>query len=117
MGVPAITAGKGYYSGFDIALEPNSKKEYFALLTELSNVVPLNENTKRKAACLLYFVSKNKFHSKILPQKHLFPGDDFDEGYYRGIEEIKERLISGALMRDDFYFSVMKDVKLCDVSI
>ena len=111
-GIPAITAGKGYYSGFDIALEPRSKEEYFEWLENASKLPPLNMLTKRKAVCMLYYISKNKYHSDLLPKKHIFPGDDLEGLYKIRVSEIKDSIESGGLIRDVFYSRVVNDVLL-----
>ncbi|PTB95385.1 hypothetical protein C9974_00495 [Marinobacter sp. B9-2] len=109
-GIPAITAGKGYYSGFGIALEPRLKEEYFELLENASHLPPLNTLAKKKAVCMLYYISKNKYHSDVLPKKHIFPGDDLGSVYINRISEIKGSLDTGCLIRDVFYSRVVDDI-------
>ncbi|MBQ0308874.1 hypothetical protein J7T21_20645, partial [Providencia rettgeri] len=109
LGIPAITAGKGFYYGFDITKEPNSISEYYNYLDTICYIPKLTEETKRKALVLLYMVSQNKHHSKILPYQHIMPGENYHEIYQEKFHEIVNNMKKGEVMKDDYYQMVLND--------
>lgn len=109
-GIPAITAGKGYYYGFGITHEPNSIQEYYDLLAAIENIKKLDEKTVQRALVLLYMVSLSRRHSKILPKSHIMPGENYNEVYLGKYKEVVENLKNGIPMRDEFYDGIKKDV-------
>ena len=109
LGIPAITAGKGFYYGFDIAKEPNSISEYYHYLDSICVIPELAENVKRKALVLLYMVSQNKYHSRILPNQHIMPGENYHEIYKDKFNEVVNKIKNGEVMKDDYYQMVLND--------
>lgn len=114
LGIPAITAGKGFYYGFDITKEPNSISEYYNYLDTICYIPKLTEETKRKALVLLYMVSQNKHHSKILPDQHIMPGENYHEIYQEKFHEIVNNMKKGEVMKDDYYQMVLNDAAKCN---
>jgi hypothetical protein len=114
MGIPAITAGKGYYYGFGIAIEPSSITEYYELLKSITSIKPLNEDIKKRALVLLYMVSENRYHSKILPLKHIMPDENYLHVYESKYSEVVEHIQQGETMKDEFYSMVLEDAVRCN---
>lgn len=114
MGIPAITAGKGYYYDFGIAIEPESIKKYYSLLKNITKIEPLDENIKKRALVLLYMVSKNHYHSKILPLRHIMPDEDYLNVYKSKYAEVVEHIQQGEIMKDEFYAMVLADAGRCN---
>lgn len=109
-GIPAITAGKGYYYGFSITHEPESIQEYYDLLATIEKIEKLDEKTIQRALVLLYMVALSRRHSKVLPKSHIMPGEIYSEVYLGKYKEIVDNLNSGIPIKDEFYEEVKKDV-------
>lgn len=114
-GVPAVTAGKGFYYGFGIADEPETTECYFEKLKSLETVEKLDKETRRRALVLLYLISVNKYHSAVLPQSHIFPGDDYQGLYRSKYDEVNTNILNGEKMKDAFYQQVKSDAEHADV--
>lgn len=109
-GIPAITAGKGFYYGFSIAKEPDTIEEYYQLLSNISDISALDNSTIRRALVLLYMVALSRRHSNILPKSHIMPGENYNEVYLGKYKEVVENLKNGIQMRDEFYEEIKTDV-------
>ena len=105
-GIPTITAAQGYYSGFGIAHEPKTRKEYEDTLKNILKIGTLNEEVKKKAIIVLYLSFQNYWHSDVLPRREIFPGDDYDALYKLQYKELCENLKAGKEMKDSFYSHV-----------
>lgn len=114
-GIPAITAGKGYYYGFGIAYEPETIEAYFDMLKSLADVKKLEEEKRKKAIILLYLISTNKYHSDILPEKYILPDDNYQKIFRSKYVEVNQKIKNGIPMRDAFYDKVKLDVKNANV--
>lgn len=114
LGIPAITAGKGYYYNFGIALEPNTIAAYNLLLKNITILKPLDAEVKKRALVLLYMVSQNRYHSRILPKKHIMPDEDFFSVFASKYAEVIEHIEQGAMMKDSFYEMVKNDAVKCN---
>lgn len=114
-GIPAITAGKGYYYGFGITKEPNTVEEYYDLLDSIINIEKLDEYTVQKALILLYMVAQSRRHSKILPKSHIMPGENYNEVYLGKYEEVIKNLKNNIPMKDEFYEEIISDVEKSNV--
>lgn len=110
-GIPAITAGKGYYYGFGITHEPNSVDEYYHLLDNITDILKLDDFTIKKAMILLYMVAQSRRHSKILPKSHIMPGENYQDVYLGKYQEVIDNLKNGIPFRDDFYQEIIADVE------
>lgn len=110
-GIPAITAGKGYYYGFGITYEPESIEEYYQLLDKLSSIPKLNEEKINKALVLLYMVATSRRHSKVLPKSHIMPGENYQDVYLDKYAEMIENMKNGVPMKDEFYAEIKADVE------
>lgn len=110
LGIPALTAGKGYYSGFGITPEPESLREYFDLLGNCHNLEKINQDTKNKALVLLYMVFLSRRHSEILPAQHIMPHENYFEVFESKFSEVIANINAGKIMKDSFYNEVKKDV-------
>ncbi|MDD2826352.1 MAG: hypothetical protein PHF52_05505 [Sulfurospirillaceae bacterium] len=102
-GIPAITAAQGYYSGFGIAHEPKTRKEYEDTLKNILKIETLSEEVKKKAIIILYLSFQNYWHSDVLPRQEILPGDDYDTLYKLQYKELCENLKAGKEMKDSFY--------------
>jgi hypothetical protein len=49
LGIPAVLAGKPFYSGFGFTIEPASVEEYEQTLLSLASVAPLTQSQRRRA--------------------------------------------------------------------
>ncbi|PSV57052.1 hypothetical protein C9J48_26985 [Photobacterium profundum] len=110
-GIPAIIAGKGYYSGFRVAIESESVDDYFINLSKTNSIHKLDDNTKRKARILLFKTFTNLYHSKVLPKVQIRPGDDYHLLYRSKYQELSENIDNGFEMKDEFYHMVKKELK------
>jgi hypothetical protein len=106
LGIPAITAGRGYYSGFGITPEPDTKEEYFELLGNCHLLGRLDEETINKAVALLYMVSLSRRHSEILPAQHIMPHENYADVYEGKFAEVVRNIEAGKEMKDSFYNEV-----------
>jgi hypothetical protein len=106
-GIPAIIAGKAYYSGFGIAIESENKKQYKKKLKEIKSIPQLDKKTRDKAKMVLYLSFRNLFHSKVLPDKQIMPGDNYEEEYLKKYEEVNKSLSQGAILKDEFYQMIL----------
>jgi hypothetical protein len=107
-GIPAIIAGKGFYSGFSIAIEPKTIEEYKNIIHEIKSIKKLDQKTIKKAKILLYLSMQNLIRSEILPKEDIFPGDNYDEKYKEQYKEVAYKLKNGIKMKDDFYKSIIE---------
>ncbi len=114
-GIPAVTAGKGYYHGSGITCEPETVEEYFTALKSLPDIIPLDEEKIKRALVMLYMVSKNRQHSEILPESHIFPGEDYHALFRGKFAEVSKKLADGVPMKDSFYERVKSDAERTDV--
>lgn len=114
-GIPAVTAGKGYYHGFDIAYEPQTLDEYYQLLNNIQLLPRLNQEKIDRALVLLYMVALSRKHSPILPKSHILPGEDHNEVYLSKYSEVVRNFKKNIPIRDDFYEEVKRDVVVNDV--
>lgn len=110
-GIPAITAGKGYYHGFGICHEPDSINEYFDLLADCEKLQKLNEKIIRKALIVLFQSFNMRYHSPILPKNQILPGDDYHTLFREKFSEMVKNFEKGISIKDDFYNLVVNDVK------
>jgi hypothetical protein len=108
LGIPAITAGKGYYSGFGITSEPNTTVEYFEVLNNCYKLNKLDADVVNKALVLLYLVSLSRRHSEILPEQHIMPNENFNEVFESKYSEVVENIKMGKEMKDVFFYEVKK---------
>lgn len=54
-GIPSVTAGDNFYTGLGFALEPQTKEQYFAILSNAHNIERLTpEQQKRARAAYMY---------------------------------------------------------------
>jgi capsule polysaccharide export protein KpsC/LpsZ len=102
-GIPTITAAQGYYSGFGIAHEPKTRKEYENTLKSILKIGTLSEEVKKRAIIILYLSFQNYWHSDVLPRREILPGDDYDTLYKLQYKELSENLKDGKKMKDTFY--------------
>lgn len=110
-GIPAITIGKGYYSGFSIAIEPETVDEYAKVIQNLSNIEKLSAEIIKKAKVVLYLSMQHLVRSQILPKEDIFPGDDFESKYKQQYKEVSTNLKNGILIKDNFYNNIYKITK------
>lgn len=55
-GIPVVNAGKGFYSGYDIAIEPDSIKQYEEVILNIDKIEPLNQETMKVAKMIFYYI-------------------------------------------------------------
>ena len=110
LGIPAITCGEGYYSGFDIAIEHLEPDSYFKALDNISSLSPLPENVSQRARVLLYLTFTKLARSTLAPSRHIYPGDDTAALIPQHYGEISANLSKRGLVRDKFMIEVEKAV-------
>lgn len=110
LGIPAVTAGKGYYAGFGITLEPESVESYYDILDSISELAKLDDKVRERALVLLYMVSLSRRHSDILPKQHIMPHENYNDVYLDKYKEIIANIENNIPMRDTFYEEIVSDV-------
>jgi capsule polysaccharide export protein KpsC/LpsZ len=110
-GIPAITAGKGYYHGFGICHEPDSVDEYYTALRKIKGIRRLDDDKIRRALIVLYHSFNNIYHSDVLPQVQIRPGDNYQSMYRGKFSEMVTNLENGTPMKDDFYYMILSDIR------
>lgn len=113
-GIPAIIAGKGYYSGFGICIEPDSREEYENRIKNILEIERLQTDTIEKAVMILYLSFQHLTRSDILPSEDIFPGDEYDKKYKQQYQEVANKLKNGVKMKDDFYNKIKKIANKAD---
>jgi hypothetical protein len=101
-GIPAVTCGEGYYSGFGISHEDTSREGYLAQLRDITSIGPLPEATSLKARVLLYLTFTKLARSSIAPDRHIYPGDDTDVLIPQHYAEMTTKLRTKGSYADDF---------------
>ena len=68
VGIPCILAGNPFYSGFDFAIQPSTREEYFSSLADLSALSRLSDRQIQEAKELaLVFLSYKRVSSNRVP--------------------------------------------------
>jgi len=109
-GIPALTCGEGYYSGFGVAIEANSSASYIKLLTEITELEPLDAVVSRKARVLLYLTFTKLSRSSIAPSRHIYPGDNAEILIPQHFEEMTFKLRERGSYQDEFYATVTEAI-------
>lgn len=110
-GIPAITAGVGYYHGFGICHEPATEYEYYDLLSRCHELKRLDNDVIRRSLIVLYQSFNNLHHSEVLPKTQLRPGDDYKLLFKSKFKELSDNLKSNKPMKDSFYKLVKQDLE------
>lgn len=110
LGIPAVTCGEGYYSGFGITIEHVDRDSYFKTLDSIVSVQPLPEDISQRARVLLYLTFTKLARSTLAPAHHINPGDDAEILIPKHFSEISANLRKGGLVRDEFIIKVEKAV-------
>lgn len=110
LGIPAVTCGEGYYSGFGIALEHLDRDAYFKALDDIATLPPLTPEVSQSARVLLYLTFNKLARSSLAPARHIYPGDDDAVLIPQHYAEISTKLRSIGLVRDAFITQVEKAV-------
>ncbi|MEY0303583.1 hypothetical protein AB7W11_16850 [Providencia manganoxydans] len=110
-GIPAITAGMGYYYGFGVCLEPMTINDYYKTLDLSHEIERLNQDKINRALVLLYHSFNNLYHSRVLPTDQIRPGDNYSSLYRKHFKEVSSKLNAGIPMKDEFYSMVINDLK------
>ncbi|MCE2594064.1 hypothetical protein K6Y31_04465 [Motilimonas cestriensis] len=109
-GIPAITAGIGYYHGFGICYEPNTVADYYSFLMNSHQLNKLDDSVINKSLIVLYQSFNRLFHSPVLPAVQIRPGDDYQSLYRSKYSEMVTNLNANILMKDEFYDLVKSDI-------
>lgn len=110
LGIPAVTCGEGYYSGFGIALECLDRDAYFKVLDSIAMLPPLISEVSQRARILLYLTFTKLARSSLAPSRHIYPGDDDVVLTPQHYAEISSKLRCTGLARDTFLTQVEKEV-------
>lgn len=110
LGIPAVTCGEGYYSGFGIALEHLDRDAYFKALDDIATLPPLTPEVSQRARVLLYLTFTKLARSSLAPARHIYPGDDDAVLTPLHYAEISAKLGRTGLVRDAFLTQVEKEV-------
>jgi hypothetical protein len=57
-GIPSIIAGESSYSGFDIAIEPETKNGYLKYISDTSNIGEVSDEQTKRARALFYIIKE-----------------------------------------------------------
>lgn len=109
LGIPAVTCGEGYYSGFGIAHEHLDREAYFKALDDIVSLRPLPADVSRRARVLLYLTFTKLARSTLAPARHIYPGDDDAVLIPRHFAEISANLRRKGIPRDDFLAHVERE--------
>lgn len=110
LGIPAVTCGEGYYSGFGIAHEHIKRDAYFKTLDNIATLSPLTPDISQRARVLLYLTFTKLARSSLAPARHIYPGDDDATLIPQHYAEISTKLRCTGLARDSFLMQVEKEV-------
>ena len=110
LGIPAVTCGEGYYSGFDIALEHIDRDAYFKVLDGIVSLQPLPSHLSQRARVLLYLTFTKLARSTLAPSRHIYPGDDDAILVPQHFAEISAKLRQNGIARDEFLARVEREV-------
>lgn len=55
-GIPVVNSGKGFYSGYGIAIEPNTIDEYLEVVKNIDIIEPLNDEQIKTAKMIFYYI-------------------------------------------------------------
>lgn len=110
LGIPAVTCGEGYYSGFGIALEHIDRDAYFNALDNIASLLPLSADVSQRARVLLYLTFTKLARSTLAPARHIYPGDDDTVLTLKHFAEISANLRQKGIARDDFLGHVEREV-------
>lgn len=110
LGIPAVTCGEGYYSGFGIALEHIDREAYFASLDSIATLQPLPAKVSQCARVLLYLTFTKLARSTLAPARHMYPGDDDAVLTPQHYAEINANLRQKGVAQDAFLTQVERAV-------
>jgi hypothetical protein len=110
LGIPAVTCGEGYYSGFGIAHEHLERDTYFKALDGIATLPPLTPEVSRRARVLLYLTFAKLARSSLAPARHMYPGDNDAVLTPQHYAEITAKLRRTGHTRDAFLAQVEKEV-------
>lgn len=113
-GIPAFTASKGYYYGFDIDINSSTKEEYEERLTNIEKYSRLSIEKQEKAKMLLYFIFRKKENDfpTVLNNnsKEVFDYKYWEYPFLQQYKEIIEKLRMGISMKDDYYDKILEKI-------
>jgi len=89
-GIPVITCGKTYYTGWGFTIEPESKDEYFKLLENIENVNKLSDEQIKYAKTIMYYLIKHEFHDVFNSNVYFKPGDNNEKSRKEIAKAFKE---------------------------
>jgi hypothetical protein len=110
LGIPAVTCGEGYYSGFGIALEHLDRDAYFKALDGIVSLHPLPPDVSQRARVLLYLTFTKLARSTLAPARHIYPGDDDTVLIPQHFAEMSAKLRQNGIAPDDFLAQVKREV-------
>jgi hypothetical protein len=110
LGIPAVTCGEGYYSGFGIAVEHTDREAYFQALDSIVTLQPLPEDVSLRARVLLYLTFTRLARSTLAPARHMYPGDDEAVLTPQHFAEISTNLLRMGIPRDNFINRVEREI-------
>lgn len=110
LGIPAVTCGEGYYSGFGIAFEHNDRDAYFNALDNIVSLQPVSTDVIQRAQVLLYLTFTKLARSELAPSRHIYPGDDEKIVIPQHYREISTNLSQKGNVKDRFLRLVEKEV-------
>lgn len=109
LGIPAITCGEGYYSGFGIAFEHVNRDAYFNALDNIVSLRPLSVEVIQRARVLLFLTFTKLTRSVLAPSRHIYPGDDEIILTPQHFSEISTNLRQYGIARDSFLSKVEEE--------
>ncbi len=110
LGIPAVTCGEGFYSGFGITLEHLDRDAYFKALDGIVSLPRLTPAVSQRARVLLYLTFTRLVRSSLAPERHIYPGDNEDFLIPQHYKQISANLKRTGCIRDVFLTQVQKEV-------
>ena len=114
-----IICGSATYSGLGIALESNSKKKYFSLLSKLDSLPRMNKNKIFFAKQVFYFMEHYQFNrlpklneNKLVLNKKIISNSKFSNQYNIFCKDLIKNIKKIGFEHDDFYKYLLRKVRI-----
>lgn len=113
-GIPAFTASKGYYSGFDIDIYSSNEEEYIHRLMNIEKYPRLSQEKQKLAKLLLYFIyhkEKKDFSTLLDPESSgVLTKEYWQYPYTLQYKEIILRIKNGIKVKDSYYNRILDKI-------
>ena len=112
-----IICGSATYSGLGIALECNTKKNYFNLLAKLNHLPKMSNSKRLLAKKVFYFMEHYQFYrlpklddNKLVLNNKIISNSKFSQQYNIFCNELIKNIKNIGFENDDLYKYLLKKV-------